>query len=140
MASRKGEIAQELDALWPLRQEDSDAEKTDKFRYRARRKVERLAERHGVTTVKVGQRVVRVSDVHVDDKGQLVCHIDGPNLPKFEADGTPWRWEWVNPPIMVPDGTTSVDPEGNQVDNFVEDVDGAFSQIVADAVERAWRP
>lgn len=75
----------------------------------------------GVMLVDVSGRVpAEVSDVHVDPVGTLVCTITHRDIP---AGANPFRF--VNPPVCVRDADDAV----------VEDLSGAFAEMVADVVK-----
>lgn len=94
----------------------------------------------------VGNRTVNVSDVHVDDRGMLVCTVTHRDLPERYPDGTPVNpFGFQNPPVMVGDGTFSEvtvevggRPRARQVENVREDPAEAFRLVVRDAVAAAF--
>ena len=114
MPVSKTPIGDQLAALYPDRSGSR----------RARFKAAALADRLGTRTFQVagcvGGRTVTVSDIHVDGYGTLVCTITHRDIP---AGANPFRF--VNPPVCVRDADDAV----------VEDLSGAFAEMVADVVK-----
>ncbi len=81
--------------------------------------------------VKVKGHVYKISNVHKEGD-MLCCTVEGYGI-------TDNDYRFVNPPVNVPDGTTTkkYDETGKLIDlpNFKEDPRAAFLQIVADAIE-----
>lgn len=127
MPPPKTPIRDQLDALYPDR---SDSRRAG---FKAAALVEKLGSRSFQVSGCVGGRTVNVSNIGVDEHGALVCTITHPDIPE---GANPFRF--VNPPLMVPDGTTRVvvDPAGVErtVDNFKEDAAEAARQMVRDVV------
>lgn len=128
MPVSKTPIGDQLAALYP--------DVTDRRRhgFKAAALAERLGSRTFQVSGCVGGRTVAVSNIHVDEVGALVCTISHPDIP---AGANPFRF--VNPPVMVPDGTTRVeaDPltgEDRTVENFGESPAEAARQMVRDVV------
>lgn len=101
-------------------------------RIHARQKVDRILKNRPVSAkVKVRGNIYRISNVR-NDGDILCCTVVGPGL-------TDNDFRFVNPPIMVPDGSTSTkyDASGKavKIQNFKEDPRAALLQIVKDAVE-----
>lgn len=72
---------------------------------------------------------VRVTNTpKVNKAGQLEVVVDAPGV----ALNNPYLF--VNPPLLVPDGGTWVDEEGNENKTFVEDAAEAARVIIAQAV------
>ncbi len=82
------------------------------------------------TKVKVNGKTYSISNIHTQ-ADMLCCTVEGPGL-------TDNDFRFVNPPIKVPDGTTStrmgVDGVEYELAHFKEDPKAALLQMVKDAV------
>ena len=100
-----------------------------------------------------GAAPAAVDSIAVDGFGALVCTVAHPDLPDVYPPDHPAAgvevnpFRFVNPPVMVPDGTTStmtVEVDGKPVEvevpNLVEDPEAAFRVAVSRAVKGALEP
>jgi hypothetical protein len=107
--------------------------RTDKEkRAHGRAKVDKIVKvRPTNAKVKVNGNVYKISNVH-NEGDILCCVVEGPGI-------TDNDFRFVNPPIMVPDGTTTkrhgIGGEPFDAPNFKEDPRAALLQIVKDAIE-----